>query len=258
MNKQKEYIDDYLLGRWVSGEANAEEQKKVEEWGALSDENQKVLNDSSHIMDSIGQLKIMQTVNSSSAIQRVKHRIEKTESPSQKLLFYWQKIAAVIVIPLLIYGLYEAIANYRSNSIEKLTWNEISTPVGLRSVFHLPDGTKVWLNGNTTLKYPMQFSKNERLVKLKGEAYFDVVSDKQHPFVVNSGGLFVQAVGTAFNVSAYPGDSRLETALVRGKVNLMRETKQGRQPITSLKPGNVAVYNRLTHENQVFTANMDK
>lgn len=84
----------------------------------------------------------------------------------------------------------------------------------------LPDGTKVWLNAETSLRYPIVFNGAERLVELEGEAYFEVVNNVKQPFVVKSGDQRLQVLGTKFNVHAYPDEKDITTTLVSGKVEL--------------------------------------
>ncbi|NGM90469.1 DUF4974 domain-containing protein, partial [Parapusillimonas sp. SGNA-6] len=103
---------------------------------------------------------------------------------------------------------------------EELTLLELTTPIGGTYQITLPDGTQVWLNAATTLKYPMRFSDAERMVELSGEAYFSVVKDIGKPFKVVSSGQEIQVLGTEFNVSAYPDDPDTKTTLVGGKVRL--------------------------------------
>ncbi len=96
----------------------------------------------------------------------------------------------------------------------------MSTPKGGTYQVKLPDGTQVWLNAASTLRYPPRFSGSERIVELVGEAYFSVAKDAQKPFKVISAGQEVRVLGTEFNISAYPDDSEARTTLVEGKVRL--------------------------------------
>ena len=82
----------------------------------------------------------------------------------------------------------------------------------------LPDGSKVWLHGGTTLTYPDSFSDSLRVVDLQGEAYFSVQADVNHPFVVQTPTAKIRATGTEFNITAYPGDQITTTTLVKGTV----------------------------------------
>lgn len=84
----------------------------------------------------------------------------------------------------------------------------------------LADGTRVWLNSKTQLRFPSYFSKGKRIVELEGEAYFEVTKDSSKPFIVTTGGLEVLVLGTSFNVKAYPGDKVIETTLVEGSVDV--------------------------------------
>jgi transmembrane sensor len=96
----------------------------------------------------------------------------------------------------------------------------IQTPLGSRSHMVLPDGTQVWLNAGTTIRYPGTFSSKQRDIYLTGEAYFKVATNKKWPFVVHTPEINVKALGTAFNVKAYPGEKAVTTTLVEGVVKL--------------------------------------
>jgi len=115
----------------------------------------------------------------------------------------------------------------------------------------LPDGSKVWLHGATTLSYPDQFSDSIRAVDLQGEAYFAVQANETHPFVVQTPTAKVRATGTEFNITAYPGDHVTTTTLVKGMVDV-----QPNHLATSvqLKPGQQAVSG--IHGNEVRVANI--
>jgi transmembrane sensor len=94
---------------------------------------------------------------------------------------------------------------------------EINVPPGSRSQVVLPDGSKVWLNAGSTIKYDNNFSR-EKIVELSGEAHFDINTDPRKPFIVRTSHLDVKALGTIFNVRAYPEDDEILTTLVDGKV----------------------------------------
>ncbi|MFB2121636.1 FecR domain-containing protein [Parapedobacter sp. 2B3] len=108
----------------------------------------------------------------------------------------------------------------------------LSTPKGGTYQVTLPDGSKVWLNSASTLKYPSRFSDTERIVELTGEAYFDIAQKQRTqpagqlptetlvPFLVKTNGQTVEVLGTEFNISAYGSDPEIKTTLVEGKVNV--------------------------------------
>lgn len=109
------------------------------------------------------------------------------------------------------------------------------------------DGTEVWLNASSSLKFPVSFDKDERLVELKGEAYFEVAykvkaergkqKGERVPFVVRSGGQIVEVLGTHFNISAYNDEASIKTTLLEGKVRVTAGSKQSPKDSKLLKPG---------------------
>ncbi|MCT4591381.1 MAG: DUF4974 domain-containing protein [Carboxylicivirga sp.] len=166
------------------------------------------------------------------------------------------KYAAIFILPIMVYA---SVRMLNTPTVyDSLVWNEITTPAGLRSAFVLPDGTKVQLNGGTSLKYPTRFAEGERAVELKGEAYFEVVSDKSNPFVVDLGEMSVVAVGTAFNISAYAGDEELVTSLVEGKVNIVKNTENGHTELSTLKPNQQAIYDVNNGEVEQKSGDLNK
>lgn len=117
----------------------------------------------------------------------------------------------------------------------------------------LPDGTKVQLNSQSTLLYPQEFTGKDRSVFLIGEANFKVKPDKKHPFIVKSNDFQVTALGTEFNVSAYPENPIIAATLISGSV-LVEYNKLNSQVI--LKPDEQLAYNRQTYRHSLSTPDM--
>jgi len=102
-------------------------------------------------------------------------------------------------------------------------FNTIETPRGGQHQLRLPDGTEIWLNAATTLKYPANFTAlKERRVQLSGEAYFQVAKDGSHPFIVETDRSSVEVLGTHFDVNAYKDDAVVKTTLLEGSVKVLR------------------------------------
>lgn len=97
---------------------------------------------------------------------------------------------------------------------------KLSTPRGGQYQVMLPDGTNVWLNAESTLRYPSKFTGSDRVVEIVGEAYFAVAKDSKKPFKVVSRGQTIEVVGTEFNIAAYPDEDDTKTTLVTGKVKV--------------------------------------
>lgn len=117
--------------------------------------------------------------------------------------------------------------------------NIISTSRGKQYQINLPDGTIVWLNAESSLSYPIAFAANERVVKLKGEAFFKVAKNKKQPFIVSSNGQEVKVFGTQFNLSAYPEDDKITTTLVEGSVQIKNKLSKS---AVMLNPGDQSFF----------------
>lgn len=121
-------------------------------------------------------------------------------------------------------------------------WNTITTPAARQFQLILPDGTKVWLNAQSSIRYPTAFSGNERKVETSGEVYLEVSHDKTRPFLVQiNNSALVQVLGTRFNINAYTNEDAVRTTLLEGSVE-MREAAGGKSNNQSvlLEPGEQA------------------
>jgi transmembrane sensor len=104
-----------------------------------------------------------------------------------------------------------------------ITYNTLSAPGGRQFSFLLEDGTRVWLNAASSLRFPVKFSRNSREVALTGEAYFEVAPDAHAPFLVDAGNTRITVLGTHFNVNAYADESAITTTLLEGSVRISRD-----------------------------------
>ena len=104
--------------------------------------------------------------------------------------------------------------------------NTITTPRGGQYQVVLGDGSHVWLNAASSIRFPQAFNGPQRLVEISGEAYFEVAKDKSHPFIVQANGTKVQVYGTHFNINAYPDDNNVTTTLLEGSVQISNNGQQ--------------------------------
>jgi transmembrane sensor len=147
--------------------------------------------------------------------------------------------AAILLLPvlsLLIFKIHADKIQYGENTNDL----EVQAPAGFRMNIELGDGTQVWLNHGSRLKYPYRFSSKSRKVFLTGEAFFKVAHNKKVPFIVETNNIEVKATGTTFNVSAYPDDI-VETTLVEGTVILYDKSRN--HEIKTLSPSECLKYN---------------
>jgi hypothetical protein len=115
---------------------------------------------------------------------------------------------------------------------ENIIYNKIETPVGGKYQVNLPDGSKVWLNSSSSLRFPALFNGNTREVELSGEAYFDVSKNKSKPFKVITKDQIVEVLGTQFNINSYSDEGPIKTTLIEGSVKIIYKDK-----VVLLSPG---------------------
>lgn len=132
------------------------------------------------------------------------------------------------------------------NPADSMNRNVVSTPKGGQYQVNLSDGTKVWLNAGSSLKFPAAFKGKTRKVELNGEAYFEVAKNPEQPFIVSSSQMNVRVLGTHFNVKAYDDDQQSRTTLLEGSVSLSSDhgqalLKPGQQGLLNQKTGKLAV-----------------
>ena len=179
----------------------------------------------------------------------IHHKIDTNQNSTQtvirknplgnRVLQLITRVAAILLLPVLLLQLYTKISDkdrYTANSNEL----EVEAPAGSRMNIEFGDGTKVWLNHGSKLRYPYRFDSKSRKVFLTGEAYF-MVAHKNVPFIVGTKKLDIEATGTEFNISAYPGDKTIETTLVEGQVGIYERGSSIR--IKTLEPGECIKYN---------------
>ncbi|MEC3907873.1 FecR domain-containing protein [Tamlana sp. 2201CG12-4] len=149
--------------------------------------------------------------------------------------------------------------NYSSKSdASELVYNTLKVPYGKQFELVLSDGTKVFLNAGTELRYPVSFIKGQdRLVYLEsGEVFMDVTQNKAQPFIVNTDGLNIEVLGTEFNVSSYPEDKDIAVVLVEGLVGLTSK-KSAKKDMVKLIPGQLGAVNRASQEIEVEKVNIN-
>ena len=133
-------------------------------------------------------------------------------------------------------------------------YNILSTPMGGEYRLVLPDGSKVWLNSGSTLRFPTLFNGPERIVELKGEAYFEIAKNAQMPFRVRTNNAMdIKVLGTHFNVMAYDDEKNINTTLIEGSVEVLKGSGK-----TMLKPGQEAILNRGSGNIKVAPADVEQ
>lgn len=223
----------YLLDQMLSGNLNSDEKENLqnyiktsfkdpeldqlmhEHWLGL--ENEKVVTDEMQLLILKNQIisRITQSQNSISKEKRLTSTSWKTNL---------MRIAATLFIPLLLgSGFVFYLMNKQLEQMYGTTaMQQVIASPGSRVHFTLPDQTEVWLNSGSTLEFQGNFNQlKQRKVKLSGQGYFKVAHDKQHPFLVETQGMWVKALGTAFDVSSYVDNSFISSTLEEGSVAIL-------------------------------------
>ena len=126
---------------------------------------------------------------------------------------------------------------------------EVLAIAGSKTRVVLPDESVVWLNGNSSIKYPQEFSSNDRVVSISGEAFFEVSKDKTKPFIVQFNQMDIKVLGTEFNVLADPHSSVIETTLLNGSVAICNTSNKKEQ---ILKPNQQALFNKESQRVEIL------
>jgi transmembrane sensor len=219
-----------LMARKLAREITAEEQTELEQFLRTNP-------DIHFPLQTISDLWVPDTYNedpeepdaeSEAAYQAHIERLRNAHPAPQKsgtvnLLPYFITLVAILTI---IYLLMPR----KKTSGRTVALNEISTKNGSKTKTVLPDGSQVWLNAKTKLTYNEGFGKDNREIKLTGEAFFIVVPDAAHPFIIRVTNMELKVVGTSFNVKSYPGEQTSEAALISGSLEV-RLTAGNRQKI---------------------------
>jgi len=127
---------------------------------------------------------------------------------------------------------------------------KISTPLGAKSLIMMPDSTQIWLNAGTTITYSQDYGKQIRALTLCGEAYFKVAKDSTHPFTVSTKDIDVLALGTSFNVKAYPNEETTSATLEEGKIDVKILNKGENYKNVLLKPKDKLIFHKATKESE--------
>ena len=157
-------------------------------------------------------------LNSSHSVENASSEINPHPGRKESLFRYF-RIAALWILLMGIGAVLSILFIKPGRILNRNSAVSVMVPRGSKALTVLPDGTVVWLNAGTKIEYKIHENKPVREVTIKGEAYFNVSKDPDHPFTVNAGEMIIMAYGTEFNVKAYPDEKAVETTLVEGSVS---------------------------------------
>jgi len=255
---QKKYIhtDDFLFSENFNELVLENSPKQKKKWDAYFEKYpdtqkeaikaRKILLGFSLMEDKVSQYEIPDTkLHNQFEETWGKFRGEKSRTvilKTSKALFRTFTVAAVVVFALLFYSFLNNVILKKYATPE---YFEVYVPTAEQSQITLPDGTRVWVNSETKIKYSNQFNSEERNIYLSGEAFFDVAKNEDLPLQVIANGARIKVTGTKFNVKGYSNENKVETVLVEGKVELSRVGDKSGSSI-ELQPGDKAILNLNT------------
>lgn len=208
-------MDDELLIAYFKGEVSDEEAQQITEWIEAKIEHQRYYQ------------QLCRLFEVSYWIEDIPEQTEvafpkKTKAlPWKHYVISFMKVAAIFVLGFALHFFLN-----RQKTTHHELQHQIHVPTGQHVEIMLADGSKVWLNSGSTLTFPSKFNGKKRMVELDGEGFFEVKSDKEHPFIVSTSKYQVKAVGTSFNIYDYQDSPQFEAALLNGKVEVTTNAKK--------------------------------
>ncbi len=223
-------ITDIIIWKYLNGELTPSQEKEVQTWYNISSANQILFNEIRLLwLTSIENENI--ELNEKADLDYITEKIEKSllSDKNENNFSFWKKpwiryagsAAAILAI---LYTITISVVYWTKDKSDLYT--EVSTQRGKQSEIILADGTHVWLNSESTIKYPTNINDKDVQIYLEGEAYFNVSKLKGRDFTVNAGDINITVQGTSFNVKAYPEESSVEATLEEGKITVTSDNSK--------------------------------
>jgi len=230
---------DSIIQKYLQGVSSEDENQQLHQWIEQSPENRKRLFAEKDIWDTYNFHSDLKKYQTAPELEILKQRIGVKKSTKTIGLSDLMKIAAVLLISFGLGWSTQFISLNSKQETVEITKQEIFVPKGQVNQVFLADGTRIWINSETRLTIPSVFATDERVVKLNGEAFFEVAKDAKRPFRVEVNGQQIEVLGTSFNVRAYENSNEIETTLETGQIQLHTGSQT-----TLLKPGEQSLFNK--------------
>ncbi|MCD8268367.1 MAG: FecR family protein [Parabacteroides sp.] len=215
-------IDSNILIRYFQGECTEWEKEAIRVWLESDEAHKKQF--------------IRERIRFDASVVIDENKLSSSGVSNKGKTFIWNTLKIASAILILIASSY-CFSLYQSDKPDS-SLQSIYVPSGSRTSVTLPDGILVWLNSNTSFKYPTTFASENRIVELDGEAYFEVTKKEKKSFIVKTDKYDVEVLGTTFNVEAYANEPTFKTGLFTGKVKLYKELQENES--LYLNPGESA------------------
>lgn len=239
----KNFNNHELLLKCLQGKADEQEYEYAYKWINSDKSNLAYYQGICNMWISTGIITNNNKHNCNKAWRRIARRTGIQWINIPKINSGWKNIAAVFFIAFTL-GAFGYLIFYSKNQIFIEREYIVQAPLGSKAYLILPDSTKIWLNAGSTLKYSTHYDITNRSVYLSGEAYFNVESNSELPFRVHAHDIVINALGTEFNVKAYPEDDAVSTTLVEGNVMVEIQHINDRKLTYNLEPRQNFTYHK--------------
>lgn len=224
---QKNIQSEDLIIRFLTKKASQEDLVSLRLWLKESSSNQRRYDEICDLWLASKQIHHKNEFNPQKAWQKTNRSRSFDQQPNQDIqikdtgfFIHWQKVAAIFIFFFITGSIVTYLTRHNVSQAIVSAYTEHYVPYGSKSLVILPDGTKVWINSGSRLRYSQKFNTVDRQVTLDGEAYFDVHKNALKPFFVKTSGVTIKVLGTAFNVKAYRDEETIETTVERGLVQV--------------------------------------
>lgn len=260
-------MDSGLLDRFYKGECTQEEVQEVLIWFREDKMDQYKEMEMHALWQEAAHWPVETPSHYTSLLfDRIRERIEepKEEEGDGKIvrlwkevpLPFWTKVAAVLLLPLCLLG---AMMLYASRPLTTtVAYTTVETTPGVKKTIHLPDGSIIKLNADSRVIFAELFDASTREITLQGEAFFDVAKDSLRPFIVHTGDISTQALGTSFNIDYTLHDSTITVSLVTGVVSVKKRDEGQLQQLSRLMPGMQLTYDKASQQHLITSFDRDE
>ncbi len=239
-----------ILANSILGRISPKERAQLDAWIAADPEHRKEADAYRQIWEKSKRLVYGESIDLEYFLRKTKRRI--SEFHRKRRIIYFRQAAAILLLTISFTALIQYLQNRNLNVAgDEQGYMEVKTACGMQTSFTLPDGTEVWLNSGSILRYPGSFNnRRNRNIELRGEGYFKVTRNAGQPFVVKTPGIDIKVLGTEFNVSAYDDFNSLTVALESGEVSIFSNAGHQQKELLVMRPNEVIEYNR--EENRFY------
>jgi len=256
-------VDFQVIKRYLEGNEKDGDKEQILNWFSNLRYDSDLRKQYQHYWNELVNIPDFKGYDGSIILNKIYHKIKLEESGTlqekravTRIINILSRVAAILFIPIITFLLI-----YRNDSrpiTNEEAYSEIYSPLGTRTMFYLPDGSKGWLNGGSYLEFPAAFKGKSREVLLRGEAYFNIKSDKKRPFIVSGTNFEVVASGTSFNVSAYPEDQLINVTLVIGNIKVSGIHYGKVRNFGTIKPNQMCIYDLSSFSHKIIPVDANK